>query len=64
MSTIQIVVPEDVFSAIEAEAKSQEVSIDAVASILLCHLVAELVLHFRGSFGRSVSSLRFADRPF
>lgn len=39
MSTIQIVVPEDVFSAIEAGAKSQEVSIDAVASILLCHLV-------------------------
>lgn len=43
MSTIQIVVPEDVFSAIEAEAKSQEVSIDAVASVLLCHLVAERV---------------------
>lgn len=44
MSTIQIVVPEDVFSAIEAEAKSQEVSIDAVASILLCQEVTHTLM--------------------
>lgn len=39
MKTIKIALPDDVINALEAEAKSMGVSIDAVASIFLYHEV-------------------------
>ena len=37
MNTLKIIIPDEVYAALLAEAKKAGVSIDAVASIFLCH---------------------------
>lgn len=44
MQTIQVVLPEDIIAALESEAKAKGVSLDAVASIFLCHEVTHTLI--------------------
>ena len=44
MKTIKITLPDEIVTALEKEAKSMEVSIDAVASIFLYHEVTHTLI--------------------